>query len=133
MNIFKMVNSTSLILTGSKKQRKNVLLLLTIATQNQCPRSRRLSELGGAVYSSSVILAPSTFPNTVRPILLKRVLLAPSTFPNTMRPILLKRLLRLLSPLSLACTPRAFHVPQHHASYITQVPAMQATSVVGVA
>ena len=55
-----------------------------------------------------------------------RELLAPLAFPNTARPILLKRLLRLLSPLSLARAPRASRVPQHRAPYITQAPATQA-------
>ena len=55
-------------------------------------------------------------------------LLAPSTFPNTARPILLKRLLRLLSPLSLARAPRASRVSQHRAPYITQAPATAAIS-----
>ena len=57
-----------------------------------------------------------------------RELLAPPAFPNTARPILLKRLLRLLSPLSLAPAPRASRVPQHRAPYITQAPATAAIS-----
>ena len=51
-----------------------------------------------------------------------RELLAPPAFPNTARPISLKRLLRLLSLLSLARAPRASRVPQHRAPYITQAP-----------
>ena len=57
-----------------------------------------------------------------------RELLAPLAFPNTARPISLKRLLRLLSPLSLARAPRASRVPQHRAPYIAQAPVTPAIS-----
>ena len=53
--------------------------------------------------------------------------LAPPAFPNSARPILLKRLLRLLSPLSLARAPRASRVSQQRAPCITQAPTIQAS------
>ena len=87
------------------------------ASSSRLPRSPTPRAL---CYSSACYGCYLPFPS--------RELLAPPAFPNTARPILLKRLLRLLSPLSLARAPRASRVPQHRAPYITQAPATAAIS-----